>query len=379
MVGPSVPSKYASIVAAARHFLCDNPVMIGLPQLRGYILEEALARLVKRAGYRLLVDAQQDLIELTEGPQGLLVRGRGGEHQADVLGQLTWVPAFSLPIRLFVEAKFHDKPVGLHTIRNAVGVIHDVNQHYRVSVPGSPILQRYTYMYAVFSASGFTRTSENYALAHQISVIDLSGASFGPLLSLVRDVANQMHAELVNQRGNGYVRRGDLRNEIRQRLDTWTSPRPPRSRAPLEIPNIESSVERLSQRLAAGFGNFFLGALEAPFVLMLFSDNPDYFIDTLFLRPAQQVSLNWDNSNGPSEWLITSLESDWTLKFYLPSGLERWLFESREEEDIGIMAQELKGSVFSTIAVTAEKGGRTVMGRLTFNSRAIRARRGDLS
>lgn len=152
--------------------------MISLPQLRGYVLEEALARLIGASGYRLLVDPAQDPESLVGGAHGPLVRGRGTDHQADVLGQLLWVPAFSLPIRLFVEAKFTTQRVGLHAVRNAHGVIDDVNQRYRTETGSGLPLQRYLYRYSLFSTSGFTRGVANYAMAQQISLVDLRGASF---------------------------------------------------------------------------------------------------------------------------------------------------------------------------------------------------------
>jgi hypothetical protein len=78
-------------------------------QLRGYLLEQALAWLLRNSGYRLLVDESQDPDELISSGNGLSVKGRGAEHQADVLGEFAFTPAFSLPIRLFLEAKFTGK------------------------------------------------------------------------------------------------------------------------------------------------------------------------------------------------------------------------------------------------------------------------------
>ncbi|CAH0280792.1 hypothetical protein SRABI80_03710 [Peribacillus frigoritolerans] len=47
-----------------------------------------MAYLIRNTGYQLIVDKQQDPIELKNRGNGLVVVGRGGEHQADVLGQL---------------------------------------------------------------------------------------------------------------------------------------------------------------------------------------------------------------------------------------------------------------------------------------------------
>jgi hypothetical protein len=101
-------------------------------------------------------------------------------------------PAFSLPIRLFLEAKFTRRKTQLHTVRNARGVIHDINENF-VSSPGQRLRKRFRYVYALFSAKGFTEDAQNFALAQQISLIDLSGASFAWLLRAVGDAAAQLH------------------------------------------------------------------------------------------------------------------------------------------------------------------------------------------
>lgn len=76
----------------------DAKVPISRDSLRGYVLEELLAKLIQNTGYRPLADASQDPDELENRPNGLAVRGRGGAHQVDVLGELLWIPAFTFPI-----------------------------------------------------------------------------------------------------------------------------------------------------------------------------------------------------------------------------------------------------------------------------------------
>ena len=147
------------------------PSMVGESTLQGYLLEEALAWLLRNTGYRLLVDASQDPDELAGSGEILRVRGRGAQHQVDVLGQFPLTPAFSLPIRMFLEAKFRDYPCDLSSVRNAHGVIHDVNEHFAWQ-SGSHPRRRYLYTYALFSTSGFTRAAQSYALAKQISLVD---------------------------------------------------------------------------------------------------------------------------------------------------------------------------------------------------------------
>jgi hypothetical protein len=125
-------------------------------------------------GYRLLVAAQQDPEALRGGAHGLLVRGRGADHQADVLGELALPIPFSLPLRIFVEAKCRAAKTGLGDVRNAHGVVHDVNEHFGTASAGARRVadRRYHYRYTLFSASGFTMPAQRYALAQQISLVD---------------------------------------------------------------------------------------------------------------------------------------------------------------------------------------------------------------
>src|SRR5262245_9185203 len=122
--------------------------MIPEPVLRGYVLEEVLARLLRDNGYSLLVDASQDRDALTQGADGLLGRGRCTDPQLDALGELLIPTPFSLPLRLFAEAKFMNKKVDITVVRNALGVLSDVNEHHRKDVEHHFPLRRYHYRYA---------------------------------------------------------------------------------------------------------------------------------------------------------------------------------------------------------------------------------------
>lgn len=151
--------------------------MVTKSALRGYLLEEAPAWLLRSSGYRLLTNAKQDKFELINDGDTLRVRGRGATHQVDVLGELVWTPAFSLPVRLFLEAKFRSTKAGIEVVRNAHGVIHDINENFAVT-GGTRPRRRYRYTYCLFSTRGFGPGAANYALAHQISLVDLSGDAF---------------------------------------------------------------------------------------------------------------------------------------------------------------------------------------------------------
>ncbi|MFE7719535.1 hypothetical protein ACFU44_10870 [Nocardia rhizosphaerihabitans] len=197
---------------------------ITVATVRGYVLEELLARILQDNGYRLLVAEEQDPEALKGSSRGLLVRGRGTTHQVDVLGELDLPLPFSLPMRLFVEAKYRNKRIGVESVRNAYGTIRDVNEHYGTSTPGSrriPV-KRYQYQYALFSASGFTRPAQEYALAQQISLVDLSNPGFGTLLSTAHRIATQI-VNLASEVDVDSLPLNQIRSALRHALGTWPS------------------------------------------------------------------------------------------------------------------------------------------------------------
>jgi hypothetical protein len=107
--------------------------MASINQVRGALLEEVVLKLLENAGYRRLTEADADGGELRMGRSGLELRGRGEWHQVDALVSYDFTPAFIYPIRLIVEAKAYLKnngKVDIKDIRNAVGVLKDVNENY---------------------------------------------------------------------------------------------------------------------------------------------------------------------------------------------------------------------------------------------------------
>jgi hypothetical protein len=65
--------------------------MISESALRGYVLEEVLARLLRENGYNLLVRASQDRAAFRDSARGLLVRGR-----APIIRRTRWENCRSL-------------------------------------------------------------------------------------------------------------------------------------------------------------------------------------------------------------------------------------------------------------------------------------------
>lgn len=213
--------------------------MISKATLQGYIFEEVLAKLFQASGFDLLVEEHQDPAALTMGPNGLRIRGRGADHQVDVLGELATRIPFTFPLRVFVEAKHRTEKVGLAYIRNAVGVINDVNEHYS-NATATDAYQRYDYRYLLFSTSGFTEDAAKYAIAQRISLVDLNGPAFEPLIDHVDGVTGEFYA-LAEIMGVTSFPIRQMRESLRRAFGTWTVDLAP---APTTLSDAEMRASR---------------------------------------------------------------------------------------------------------------------------------------
>ncbi len=204
--------------------------MMSEAQIRGLLLEEAVLYLLRTAGYVPVFGRGTDPT-LEQNGHSLFVVGRGERHQIDAIADYIVQPPFSNPQRLLVEAKFYDgRQVGLTVVRNALGVLVDVSQHF-VAPAGTQLrTARYHYQYAVVSATRFTRQSQRFAYAQDIFLIPLgSSRFFEPLLRSIQESAATFFTHPDNRENNQFA--GDLRLSIRERL--W--PNPPAERSELQL------------------------------------------------------------------------------------------------------------------------------------------------
>lgn len=331
--------------------------MVSTSSLRGYVLEELLAWLLKRSGYSLLVSEDQDPNALRAAANGLRVRGRGADHQVDVLGELNRPIPYSLPIRLFLEAKFRDDAVGLADVRNALGVLSDVNEHYSTAAASGADPQpfnRYHYRYALFSASGFTKDAQQYAYAQQISLVDLSQLAFGWLLDTARRAADELQDLHASSNVDTFPV-NQMREAFRRALGTWTAANDEhlyladipiddfeaaRSRAvhtPMARSNQVLPADRLANiasRLVEVDGALYFGVTEAPFLLVLQPDDPALFDELLrHDRDPEQTRLAFAGSGGEDgEWAFVA--GDAVLRLGIAPFYERFVLgEPRSRRD----------------------------------------------
>jgi hypothetical protein len=359
--------------------LGNNAVPITSDSLRGYILEEVLAYLISGTGYRLLVHPDQDPDNLIRRGNGLGVKGRGSDHQADVLGELLWIPAFTFPLRLFVEAKFRDGRTGINTVSSAVGVLLDINQRNLIERDVGKFPRCYRYEYALFSTSGFSSRAIDMAITHQISLIDLSGDEFSDLRSEVTRSAEA----LTSWVDKGYdlqrvepVRRGRfvsaVRNTLRRELGTW-----PTSVPPHQDQDIPMDYQALSPAIgvARRYRELFIAMADGPFMLLLNERTPGEFINYANRHRWHAIEINWSKQeNQGRTWTITPSENRgaYTITFRLPDRLADWIFArpdlSRRR------ALQIKETYFSDITVYRHVEGEDYLYRLEYNRRSLTER-----
>ncbi|MBX7269973.1 restriction endonuclease [Micromonospora sp. Llam7] len=318
--------------------------LISADALAGYLLEEAIAFLLSSNGYRLLQDSDADEQALRQAGHGLLVRGRGADHQADVLGDLLMPTPFSLPVRLFVEAKNRRSKVGLAEVRNAHGVIDDVNQQYSTELSTSyrQPLRRYQYRYALFSAAGFKKEAQSYALAQQISLVDLSGPAFEPLIATVegaawRVLAHAKDADLTTF-PVGQVRLA-LRTAFSSAGAELIAAGVPSENTGGGLPadvlaSWAALVTAELQDSATGEG-LILGFPAAPFILAMHPDSMEDFEAFIAEHGTHiPVDIRFGREGARGDWTITPTEHPdaFRLSFGLPGALEAWLLSVPEQE-----------------------------------------------
>lgn len=358
--------------------------------LKGYLLEEFLAYLIRNTGYRLLVHERQDPTELARCGNGVVVRGRGGEHQVDVLGQLKWIPAFTFPIRLFVEAKARRGRLGIGVVRKAIGIRHDLNQGYvaRASTPRQPPIRRYNYEYAIFSTSGFSAPAARMALAHQISLVDLSGPGFQPLRSLL-GTATALFSEGLKLEGIRLVdpgddadedsvtvtqhTLGDIRKGLRQALGTW-----PEDAGLGSVLSDRAWYQNVLEHVRIGLseiGEYFVGMSNGPFMLVLSANEHERFFSFCERYPVHDVLITW-RSPDRTQWYIEPVDANqepaYRLQFGLPSLIADWVFDRAPRREVQRRALQAKNLYFSDITVYHFRNDRDRIFRLRYNAEATR-------
>lgn len=226
------------------------------PQVKGVLLEEFVLRLLVNAGYRLLNESESTS-DIKKESGGLYLQGRGDWHQTDALVAYDYTPAFIYPIRLIVEAKAYsisssnNGKVGLNIIRNAVGILKDVNENYFSFSDTDAYehkIKRFNYTYAIFSLNGFTENAQRYAIAHQIFLIQYFYNNF---FNKVRDLFEDLSIDGFRSD----LSLSDIRKTVRRLFAGDRDRNSDKATLPEEIQNlVESLYIELSHIRGSYFG-----------------------------------------------------------------------------------------------------------------------------
>lgn len=140
-------------------------------QLRGYIFEILVLKLVISSGYHIIENFDKQRMK-RKGLRSIEYKGRGGYHQIDVPVDCDYVPDFIYPIRLLGEVKSRDR-ITKTTIRELIGEMIDIQQNYTDEdySDENQRMNRKTEVFSIFSAKGFNIAAEKLAFAHNIKTI----------------------------------------------------------------------------------------------------------------------------------------------------------------------------------------------------------------
>lgn len=320
-------------------------------QIKGLLLEEVVAYLLRHAGYVPIRRPEVDPSRLRWRANGLNILGRGGEHQVDVLAELYPTPPYSPPMRVVSEAKWQEKPVGIEIVRAGVGITEDLNQGTQTAVASlrhaTALPVNYLYRYILFSRSGFSSGAQRFALAHHVTLVDLGSTAFAPLRASVSAVGKRIYEE---QRRHGVSSTPGIMNAIRntvaeglntQEAGRWGGYRPPETLESF-VDGIVPAVEELRDA-ARNFEELFIGVTQTGWLILMTVKGKDRRRATDQLKRViregkpRVVRLFWiKQSEDRIRWHLDIMEPDSTrrevrLEFALPDQVVRQLVSHGEE------------------------------------------------
>jgi hypothetical protein len=328
------------------------------PQFKGYVLEHVLAYILESSGYSIITKVSNADPDITNGANGLDISGRGAKHQIDVIGDLDWVPAFTFPTRLIIEAKFRGQKIGIDVVREQIGILTDINENYFSAHSKDP-KPRYRYVSAVFSASGFTQPAIDLAIAHQIQLIDMSDDAFSVLLETI----NLFTGGIFNQQDELEKTIADnVFNKLKQALFHTEH----------EI-NFDQQIDcgKLVNALKVSIDNFrekvFVGMSQSGFMILLYNSRGS-FLEYARRNKVHDITIHWNSVDWGKKWIINPSYSpdSYKLSFKLPQKLHDWIY--KVSEDVFTEAIEQKQKHFSKISIYHKgENGESEVFTLKFN------------
>jgi len=311
--------------------------------LKGYLLEDILLYLIRNFGYTPITNSV-NYENIVMRNNGLAIKGRGAFHQIDLIGELDWVPAFTYPIILLLEAKFRNIVTGISTIRNAISVLLDVNQNIITLDQNKPFKSIYRYVYAIASTERFSDDAVKMAIAHQISLWDLSHEMYDDLKNAIIETSKIIEKNYLNKLTvKGYIKK--IREALRDVIQN-------NNYNLIHEYGIEimKSVEKLMVVIKK-YDPLFVGITNGPFIFLLKADNVERFLSYAKKHPQHEVSINWPNRNDATIWEIRPQELDnkYKLTLKLPKIFSDWILQTNSERLE--RSYEIKKEIFSNLTI----------------------------
>lgn len=194
-------------------------------QIAGAVLEEAVLSTIGTAGFLPVEDLHGDSCINPDKPP-VTIRGRGTDHQIDIVADPVLGYVFSNPARLLIEAKAYaeNRPVRLDVVRNAVGTLKDLSEFWRPPDAGLVGAKRYHYRYAIFATTNFTRGAQEYAFAQDVYLLPLRrSAFFRPVVQAI-DELRDFHGRPPGRGGDRVFSLREYRTQVREALREGVAP-----------------------------------------------------------------------------------------------------------------------------------------------------------
>lgn len=156
-------------------------------QAREYIFEEKVKKLLQDSNYISIVEEE--------------IPGRSGNHEIHAYGKLNIPTAFIYPVRIICQYKYYAKNrVELNHIRDFGGIMADISErNYAIKGEVGNISDRYAYAGCFFSATAFSRDSQEYAWAHNIFMFSLERIGvMQPILKKIDDFVSGLSESTIN-------------------------------------------------------------------------------------------------------------------------------------------------------------------------------------
>ncbi|MDF3822924.1 restriction endonuclease [Leptospira sp. 96542] len=294
-------------------------------------MEEAILFLLRNSGYSIIdyPDPNDDLIQKTSS--GLKISGRGACHQIDAIADFFINPPFSNPTRLLAEAKCYSKnPVGIEIVRNAVGVLKDLNEFWVTRKSKIQTRPRFDYQYTIFSASSFTKDAERYAYAQNIHLVNLQNNKY--LQHILDSIQNINSETFFSEKLSDYrmLIRDILRNKLNDRDLLYT----------LEIADITKFEDFINSCRNLNASYIAMANWKFPIFLV---PAPNLNLDNI--KNKTKIQIFWDDNN----WYILNQLGQNLFSFNLP--LELFKLYAEDEILTEKRAINLKEAVMSKIQI----------------------------